>query len=123
MAGAYLAGLLHPLVEELGLASEGSEWTPASNGMFIPFEDGSSVQLFDDDDLCEAEIRRFALATSRAGARWETSSTRVRNALRPADDRDLWLGDAPVREEIEDRLGNDREAHRDLHVVDGGVCR
>src|SRR5690242_15292720 len=58
---AYLAGLLHPLViEELGLPSEGFEWTPAINGMFIPFEDGTSIQLYDDDELCEAEIRRFA---------------------------------------------------------------
>ena len=108
---AYLAGLLHPLVvEELGLALEGFEWTPASNGMFIPFEDGSSVQLYDDDDLCEAEIRRFAPGDVEGWRAMGNLMTRVRNALRPADDRDLWLGDAPVREEIEDRLGNDREA-------------
>src|SRR5436190_21580862 len=54
---AYLCGLLHPIViEELGLASRGFEWTPASNGLFVPFEDGTSVQLFDDDALCEQEI-------------------------------------------------------------------
>src|SRR5439155_14075381 len=43
---AYLAGLLHPLViEELGMAAHGYEWIPASNGMFVPFGDGSSVEL------------------------------------------------------------------------------
>ena len=60
---AYLAGLLHPLVvEELGLPARGFHWTPASNGLFVPFLDGTSVQLWDDDDACEAEIRRFAPA-------------------------------------------------------------
>lgn len=107
---AYLAGLLHPLViEELGLPSEGFEWTPASNGMFIPFEDGTSIQLYDDDELCEAEIRRFAPGDVNGWRAMSNLITRVRNALRPAGDRDVWLGDAPAREELEDRLGNDRE--------------
>src|SRR4051812_28651649 len=54
---AYLAGLLHPLViEELDLPSRGFSWTPASNGLFVPFEDGSSVQFYDDDAACEAEL-------------------------------------------------------------------
>src|SRR6201988_4763810 len=58
---AYLAGLLHPLiVEELGLADRGFHWTPASNGLFVPFLDGSSIQLWDDDEKCEAEVRRFS---------------------------------------------------------------
>src|SRR6185437_11188104 len=55
---AYLAGLLHPLViEELDLPRRGFAWTPAVNGLFVPFLDGSSVQLWDDDERCEAEIR------------------------------------------------------------------
>jgi phytoene dehydrogenase-like protein len=108
---AYLAGLLHPLVvEELGLPAEGFRWTPASNGMFIPFEDGSSIQLYDDDDLCEAEIRRFAPADLDGWRAMSNLMARTRNALRPRGDRDLWLGDAPTREEIEDRLGPDDEA-------------
>ena len=58
---AYLAGLLHPLVvEELGLPARGFRWTPAVNGLFVPFLDGSSIQLWDDDERCEAEVRRFA---------------------------------------------------------------
>src|ERR1700742_1367001 len=45
---AYLAGLLHPLViEELGLERLGFAWMPATAGLFVPFEDGSSVQLWD----------------------------------------------------------------------------
>jgi phytoene dehydrogenase-like protein len=108
---AYLAGLLHPLViEELGLPAQGFRWTPASNGMFIPFEDGSSIQLYDDDELCEAEIRRFAPADVKGWRAMSHLIARARNALRPAGDRDLWLSDAPTREEIEDRLGNDQDA-------------
>jgi phytoene dehydrogenase-like protein len=108
---AYLAGLLHPLViEELGLVSEGFKWTPASNGMFIPFEDGTSIQLYDDDDLCEAEVRRFAPGDVEGWRAMGDLMRRVRNALRPAGDADLWLSDAPSREEIEDRLGDDAEA-------------
>src|SRR5487761_322747 len=58
---AYLAGLLHPLVvEELSLPARGFRWTPAINGLFVPFLDGSSIQLWDDDVLCEEEIHRFA---------------------------------------------------------------
>ena len=118
---AYLAGLLHPLVvEELELPRRGFEWTPAVNGLFVPFLDGSSVQLWDDDAQCEAEVRRLAPGDvsgwnamcavvrrlrdtlrpgPRAGERWSDSST-----------RDLWIGDAPTRSEIEERIGDDAEA-------------
>jgi phytoene dehydrogenase-like protein len=108
---AYLAGLLHPLViEELGLPSRGYAWTPASNGLFVPFEDGSSVQLYDDDLRCEGEIARLS---PRDVAGWRAMSdviTRTRNAIRPPDERDFWIGEPPTREQIEDRLGNDDEA-------------
>src|SRR5246127_373794 len=58
---AYLAGLLHPLViEELDLPARGFEWTPAVNGLFVPFLDRSSIQLWDDDERCAAEVKRFS---------------------------------------------------------------
>lgn len=112
---AYLAGLLHPLVvEELNLPQRGFEWTPAVNGLFVPFLDGTSVQLWDDDAKCEEEIRRFS---SRDVKGWNAMCgviRRLRDALRPAGDGDLWIGDAPTREQIEDRLGNDEEAKKVL---------
>src|SRR5690349_22476712 len=47
---AYLAGLLHPrVIAELDLPARGYTWIPADNGMFVPFDDGSSVQLWGDD--------------------------------------------------------------------------
>jgi len=108
---AYLAGLLHPLVvSELDLHSRGFQWRPAVNGLFVPFLDDSSIQLWDDDERCEDEIRNFA---PRDVAGWRAMNDvirRLRDALRPADDRDLWIGEPPAREEIEERLHCDQEA-------------
>jgi phytoene dehydrogenase-like protein len=112
---AYLAGLLHPLVvEELGLAARGFHWTPASNGLFVPFLDGSSVQLWDDDDACEAEIRRFAPRDVNGWKAMSDVIRRLRDALRPAGNRDVWIGDAPSQEDLDARLGNDEEARNVL---------
>ena len=118
---AYLAGLLHPLVvEELELPRRGFEWTPALNGLFVPFLDGSSVQLWDDDARCEAEVRKLAPGDADGWNAMCAVIRRMRDALRPGPRagekwsntaaRDFWIGDAPTRDEIEDRLGDDAEA-------------
>ncbi|MGA8727342.1 MAG: NAD(P)/FAD-dependent oxidoreductase [Terracidiphilus sp.] len=123
---AYLAGLLHPLViEELDLPRRGYQWTPASNGLFVPFLDGSSIQLWDDDARCEAEVRALAPADVSGFNAMSDVIRRLRNALRPGpenvrsgpdagarDDwtRDIWIGEPPSREQIEERLGEDAEA-------------
>jgi len=116
---AYLAGLLHPLVvEELELPRRGYVWTPAVNGLFVPFLDGSSIQLWDDDDRCEEEVRALAPADVEGWRAMGDVIRRLRDALRPAggtdvsgaSGRDFWMGEAPTREQIEDRLGDDAEA-------------
>lgn len=113
---AYLAGLLHPrVVEELNLPARGFHWTPAVNGLFVPFLDGSSVQLWDDDDRCEAEIRRFAPGDVEGWRAMNAALCRLREALRPAGDADCWIGEAPTPEEIDERLGSDREARKLLY--------
>lgn len=107
---AYLAGLLHPLViEELELERRGFHWTPAVNGLFVPFEDGSSIQLWDDDERCETELKRFAPQDLEGWRAMSDVIRRVRDAIRPPGARDAWIGEAPTREELEERLGNDRE--------------
>ena len=112
---AYLAGLLHPLViEELNLPGRGFHWTPASNGLFVPFLDGTSVQLWDDDDACEEEIRRFSPHDVKGWKAMSDVIRRLRDALRPAGNGDIWIGDAPSQEEICARLGKDEEAIRVL---------
>jgi phytoene dehydrogenase-like protein len=121
---AYLAGLLHPLVvEELELPRRGFEWTPAVNGLFVPFLDGESIQLWDDGARCTEEVRRLAPGDVEGFNAMGDVVRRTRDALRPSpkggnksaweDDsaaRDFWIGDAPTREEIEERLGGDDEA-------------
>ena len=108
---AYVCGLLHPLViEELDLVRRGLDWHPASPGLFVPFEDGTSVQLWGDDDRADEEIQRFAPG-DLAGWRAMTGlKQRVRNALRPQGSGDVWIGRAPSRREIESRLQGDRDA-------------
>ncbi|MGH9618890.1 MAG: phytoene desaturase family protein, partial [Bryobacteraceae bacterium] len=108
---AYLCGLLHPLViDELNLTRLGYSWTPAKNGLFVPFEDGSSIQLYDDDEQCEAELRRFSPGDVEGWRAMSEVIRRTRDALRPPDERDFWIGEPPTREQIEERLGGDAEA-------------
>jgi phytoene dehydrogenase-like protein len=108
---AYLAGLLHPLViAELGLLERGFQWTPAVNGMFVPFLDGSSVQLWDDDEACEGEIRRLAPKDVRGWRAMNDVIRRLRDCLRPEGDGDVWIGEPPSEEQINERLGSDEEA-------------
>src|SRR6185436_12639218 len=58
---AYVAGILHPLViDELKMRAQGFSWQHAEGGMFIPFDDGSSVQLWDDEEKCIEEIKRLS---------------------------------------------------------------
>jgi phytoene dehydrogenase-like protein len=112
---AYLAGLLHPLVvAELNLPERGFHWTPAVNGLFVPFLDGSSVQLWDDDEKCEAEIRSFSPVDVEGWRAMSNVLRTLRDALRPAGGADLWIGEPPTREQIEERLGNQEQA---LHVL------
>jgi phytoene dehydrogenase-like protein len=121
---AYLAGLLHPLVvEELSLPARGFRWTPAVNGLFVPFLDGTSIQLWDDDEKCEAEVRRFAPGDVEGWKAMNATLCRLRDALRPASHlagasdspRDFWIGPAPTPEEIDERLGDDQEARHLLY--------
>ncbi len=105
---AYLVGLLHPLVvDELQMRAHGFAWTPATNGLFVPFDDGSSIQLWEDEEACEAEIRRFAPRDVMGWHAMQDVISRLRDALRPAGERDLWIGDPPSREQLEARIGHD----------------
>jgi len=102
---AYVVGLLHPLVmEELELKKQGFRWTPASGGMFVPFDDGTSIQLWNDDEACAAEVKRFAPKSFSGWQAMQALKGKLRDLIRPAGERDLWVGDPPTRDELEDRL-------------------
>ena len=108
---AYLAGLLHPrVIAELSLPARGFRWTPARNGLFVPFEDGTSVQLWEDDAACEAEIARLAPGDVAGWRAMYAVMRRLRDAIRPAGAGDLWVGRPPTREQLEERIGADAEA-------------
>jgi phytoene dehydrogenase-like protein len=108
---AYVAGLLHPLViRELDLRGRGLRWHPATGGLFVPFEDGSSIQLWSDDERCDAEVSRLAPGDLAGWRALQGLKRRVRDALRPEGDGDAWIGRAPSRGELERRLGGDSDA-------------
>ena len=110
---AYLLGLLHPLViEELKLKDFGLKWVAASAGMFVPFEDGSSLRLGEDDAQCEDEIRKLAPSDIAGWRAMGDVKRRLRDALRPDGDGDLWVGACPPREAIEARLKGDEEVRK-----------
>jgi phytoene dehydrogenase-like protein len=118
---AYVCGLLHQLIiDELALVQHGFTWQPAIGGMFVPFDDGTSVQLWHDDVQCEDEVRRFAPNDLAGWRAMVDVKRRLRDALRPPDANDLWIGAAPSREIIDERLGDDDEA-RGL-LFDWSMC-
>jgi phytoene dehydrogenase-like protein len=108
---AYLLGLLHPrVIAELGLRERGLSWSLADAGMFVPFDDGTSIQLWDDPVRCLAEVARFSPRDVRGWSAMQDVKRRLRDALRPDGDGDVWLGRPPSREQIEARLDGDDEA-------------
>jgi phytoene dehydrogenase-like protein len=110
---AYLVGLLHPLViEELGLCERGLKWREASAGMFVPFDGGDGVQFWNDDARCDEEIRRVSPRDLPGWRSMCDVKRRLRDALRPPGARDLWIGRAPTRAQIDDRLQGDTEASK-----------
>jgi phytoene dehydrogenase-like protein len=108
---AYLAkaGLRVLVIESM--PRRGFEWIPAVNGLFVPFLDGTSIQLWDDDERCVAEVRALSPGDVDGWKAMNDVIRRLRDALRPAPldglrgkagwAQDLWVGDAPSREEIE----------------------
>lgn len=110
---AYVVGLLHPLVmKELELKRHGFHWTPASGGMFVPFDDGTSIQLWEDDKKCAAEVKRLFPKSFEGWRTMGALKARLRDKVRPEGSGDLWIGRAPTREVLEDRLAGDDEARK-----------
>ena len=108
---AYLLGLMHPQVmSDLDLMGRGLRWSPAEAGMFVPFEEGDGVQFWEDDRLFEAEVARIEPKDVAGFRAMSALKSRVRDALRPEGDGDVWLHRPPTREQIEARLGHDPDA-------------
>jgi len=106
---AYLVGLLHPIVvAELELARHGYRVQRADPHLWCPFEDGTALALWDDPARSAAEVRSLAPGDVDGYLAYDALFARIRRALRgtrPEDD--LWLGTAPDRDALADRLEHD----------------
>ncbi len=107
---AYSVGLLHPaVVDELGLRARGYAVQLVDPHMWCPFEDGTSIALWDDPARSAAAVAELAPGDVAGYEAYEALFDRIRTALRQGR-RDTWVGDAPDRAEIEELLGGDAEA-------------
>ena len=108
---AYLAGLLHPLVvDELALGRHGYRVVIPDPAMVVPLVDGEVFVEWGDHDRTLAEIARLAPGDAEGYGRYHDLFERMADALRPPDERDVWLGPPPDRDQHAERLGHDPEA-------------
>ena len=108
---AYLAGLLHPLVvDELALERRGYDVVVPDPAMVVPLADGEVFVEWGDHDRTLAEVGRLAPADVEGYARYNALFDRMADALRPPDERDVWLGVPPDREALAEHLDHDPEA-------------
>lgn len=107
---AYLVGLLHPLViEELELRRHGYQVEIVDPHLWCPFEDGTSIALWEDPDRSAAAVAELAPGDVDGYRRYGELFARIRRVLREGE-RDMWVGPAPGRDAIEELFGSDREA-------------
>jgi phytoene dehydrogenase-like protein len=107
---AYLVGLLHPLViDELRLRDRGYRVDLVDPHLWCPFEDGTSLAVWDDAERSAASVARLAPHDVDGYLAYSALFDRIRRKLR-AGQRDTWVGDAPTRAELDGLLAGDDEA-------------
>jgi phytoene dehydrogenase-like protein len=107
---AYLVGLLHPLVvDELGLRARGYRVHVVDPHLWCPFEDGTSISLWNDSARSAAAVAALAPGDVEGFAAYEALFGRIRAALR-APDHDTWMGPSPDRPALAELLAHDAEA-------------
>jgi phytoene dehydrogenase-like protein len=107
---AYLVGLLHPLVvDELGLRDRGYRVHIVDPHLWCPFEDGTSIALWNDPQRSAAAVAELAPGDEKGFGEYEALFGRIRRALR-GPGRDTWMGEAPDRAALEELLSHDPEA-------------
>lgn len=105
---AYLAGLFHQqVIDDLDLKARGLQIVMGDPTYFVPFEGGSALTVWDDDGRTIDSIRSFAPDQVDGWLARNALFDRIRDALRPPTDEDLWLQLEPTRAEIERRLAGD----------------
>ena len=106
---SYMVGLLHPRIcADLDLFSRGLHLTYPDPQLYVPIEPGIGIVDYLDPDRTWAEMRRWAAPSDVKGFGALVKYLKgIRSRLRPKSDADLWLHEAPTREMIADRVGND----------------
>ena len=110
---AYVVGLLHPhVVNELDLPRHGYSVQLIDPHLWCPFEDGTSLTLWDSPARNNGEVARLSPDDVDGYVHYERVFARIRRMLR-SPPHDVWLGDAPDREQLEAAL----HEHPDLIEV------
>ena len=110
---AYVVGLLGDVViEELDLRRHGYRVTPADPNLWCPFQDGTSLAEFLDDERTAAHMRAngFSEPDVRGLLAYEDLIDRIRLRLRAGPLGDTWTGPSPSRESIADALDDEEMA-------------
>jgi phytoene dehydrogenase-like protein len=111
---AYLVGLLHPLVvEELELHRRGFRVHPVDPHLWCPFEDGTSIALWDDLDRSARAVAEVSPGDVAGYLAYVELFGRIRRVLRQGE-RDTWVGESPSRRELRELLEGDPEAEEVL---------
>lgn len=107
---AYLAGLLHPrVIDDLALAQQGLDVTLLDPQMVVPIEPGLNFVEWLDPDRTLEGIAAWSPGSVRGFGAMQRFWADVNERLRPDSDDDIWLHEPPTRDEIERRLGGDRD--------------
>ena len=119
------SGCSIPLViDELEMADYGFRWLPAEPGCSCRSRMARSIQLWDDDDLCEEEIRRLAPADLKGWRAFCDVKRRLRDALRPDGRRRPLDRPGAVPRRARAPAGRrPRSSQAALRMVDGRVRR
>jgi phytoene dehydrogenase-like protein len=103
---AYVVGLLDELViRELELRERGLRFHVADPNLWVPFEDGTALGQWLDDDRTNADLKALGVSAQDIAGYWayEHLFDEIRKRLRTGA-RDSWVGDSPTRAELEELL-------------------
>ena len=108
---AYLVGLLHPrVIEELELERFGFRTFVVDPTQWTPFEDGTSLYQWRDDDRTAASVAEIAPGDTEGFLAYEALFDRICGVLRRGPRGDVWLGESPDRAALEELFADDSEA-------------
>jgi phytoene dehydrogenase-like protein len=105
---AYVVGLLDDLViDELELRRRGLRYWMADPNLWVPFDDGTAFGQWLDPARTQANLEQLGVSARDIEGYWayEELFDEARRRLRKGS-RDTWVGDAPIRAEIEELLGD-----------------